>query len=182
MDERSLDASALRDGFSALLSAPDESACRRALRDTLAQVDTETGVLLVATSDAEPFLTDLRRGGVAPEAIGVVDAAGGDSPPSGVAEADAVPGPGSLSALGVATSDLVERLSHRFDRVVVGVDSTTPLLAATTLPATFRFLHVLGGRVRASEGALLATFDRSAHDEETRRTISQLFDETVTVE
>ncbi|GAB3680702.1 hypothetical protein GCM10028857_03780 [Salinarchaeum chitinilyticum] len=182
MDEGSPDASALSAGSSGLLVASDESACRQALLDALGQVGPETGVLLLATRDAEAFVGDLRRAGVAPEAIGVVDATGGESLPTGVSEADVVPGPGSLSALGVATSDLVERLSYRYDRVVVGVDSTTPLLAATTLPATFRFLHVLGGRVRASEGALLATFDRSAQDEETRRTITQLFDEAVIVE
>jgi len=181
MDDRSPDVSSLAEGASALLSATGNSDCRRRLLDALGHVDLETAVLLVATSDADELVTGLRRRGVAPEAIGVVDASPTDSAPSGVAETDSVVGAESLSAVGVATSDLVERLSHRYDHVVVGLDSTTPLLAATTLPATFRFLHVLGGRVKASDGALIATFDRSAHDEETRRTISQLFDETVTV-
>lgn len=181
MDGRSPDASSLAEGASALLATSGESDSRQALLDALGHVDPGTGVLLVATTDPEELVTGLRRRGVAPEAIGVVDASGVGSVPAGVAESASVAGPGSLSAVGVATSDLVERLSHRYDRVVVGLDSTTPLLAATTLPATFRFLHVLGGRVKASDGALIATFDRSAQDEETQRTISQLFDETVPV-
>lgn len=182
MDDRSPDASTLADGSSALLSAASESDCRRTLLDAVGCEGPETGVLLVATSEPDDLVVGLRRRGVAPDAIGIVDATPGESHPSGVAEADSVDGPGSLSALGIATSDLLERLSHRFDRVVVAVDSTTPLFAATSLPATFRFLHVLGGRVGASDGAMLATLDRGVHDEDTRRTIAQLFDETVVVE
>lgn len=182
MDDRSPDAAALPSGSSALLSVRDESDCRPPLLDALGRTGPETGVLLVATSEPDELVVGLRRRGVAPDAIGVVDATAGDSGTSGVAEQDSVAGPGSLSALGIATSDLLERLSHRFDRVVVALDATTPILAATALPATFRFLHVLGGRVRAADAVLLAGFDRSSHDEETERTISQLFDQTVVVE
>lgn len=180
MDDQSpLDLHACEAGDGVLCLAHDRAAFRDAMRSSLATAGEETAVLIVATDDARGAVDDLRERGVPPESIGVVDASGAETVIDGVAEADVVADPGSLSALGIAISDLVDRLGHRFDTVWIGLDSTTAVVERSTLPATFRFLHVLIGRVRTSEAVLVGTLDASVHDEEAQRTIAQLFDRTV---
>ncbi|AGN02613.1 hypothetical protein L593_13370 [Salinarchaeum sp. Harcht-Bsk1] len=182
MDEKPPQQITHRPGTCELLLAPGRTAGTAALGDRLTDPDTSTAVLYVTTGNADDAVDRLRTRSVPAEAIGVVDASGADRTPDGVAESAVVGGPGSLSALGIAVSDVLERLSHRFDRVVIGFDSTTDVLDAAPLPATFRFFHVLCGRVRTGEAVLLATIDSTAHDEETRRTIAELFDLATTIE
>lgn len=180
MDEHApIDPAELAPGTSALVRSAGRESGRDALHACLATDD--AAVLVVATTDAQSAVDDLRERGVGPEAIGVVDASGDGVTPSGVAEAAAANDSGALSSLGIAISDLLDRLDNRFDRVYVGLDSTSDLLDAAPLPVTFRFLHVLRGRIRTSDAILVATIDRSVHDEETLLTISELFDEIVDV-
>lgn len=139
-------------------------------------------MLVVSTTDARAAVDDLRQRGVSPAALGVVDASGAGVRPDGVAEAATVDGPGALSSLGIEISDLLDRLDHRFERVYVGFDSVGDLLSAASLAAVFRFLHVLCGRIRNSDAILFAMIDGSAHDEETRRTVGELFEEIREIE
>lgn len=166
-------------GHLSLLVGEDRQIGRDRLLDALGSVEGSTAVLLATTTHPASGLDDLRRRGLDPEAIGLVDASGEGNEVSGIAQSAAVDGPGSLSALGIAVSDRLERLAHRHDRVVVGLDSITDLVEASSVPATFRFLHILKGRIRVGEAVLLATVDGGAHDEETLRTLAELFDETV---
>lgn len=181
MDEHPpIDPAELAAGTSALLRTAGRDSGRDALHACLATED--AAVLVVTTTAAQDAVDDLGRRGVQPDAIGVVDASGGGVTPSGIAEAATADDSGALSSLGIAISDLLDRLDNRFDRVYVGLDSTTDLLEVAPLPVTFRFLHVLSGRIRTSDAILVATIDRSAHDEETLLTISELFDEVVDVD
>lgn len=183
MDEQSsADVTAYSPGTSVLVCASDRSTGREWLRAGLAEVDEGAAVLVVATEDANEAVEALRTRDVDPGAMGVVDASSAGPTLSGVAEASAVDGPGSLSALGIAISDVLDRLAHRFDRVYVGFDTASDIVAAAPLPATFRFFHVLCGRMRTGGAVLVATIDRRGHDEEVLRTIAELFDETVDVE
>lgn len=177
MDDQPPNAAQLPPGTSVLLSSADRESGRNALHSCLGAPDGDAAVLAVTTTDAQDAVDDLRERGVSSAALGVVDASGRAVRPSGVAEAAAVDGPGALSTLGIEISDLLDRLDHRFERVHVGFDSISDLLSAASLAATFRFLHVLRGRIRASDAVLFATLDRSAHDEETRRTVGELFEE-----
>ena len=182
MDEQHPPDETLKRGTCVLLLATGPEDGTNALYDRITRVPEGTAVLLVSTGNADEAVRSVRERGVPAGAIGVVDASGEGRTPSGVAEATAVDGPDSLSALGIAISDVLDRLDHRFDRVVIGFDSTTDVLDAAPLPATFRFFHVLCGRARTSDATLIAAIDRSAHDEETRRTIKELFDETRRIE
>jgi phosphotransferase system HPr-like phosphotransfer protein len=181
-DHPQVDAAQLQSGTSVLLSSADRETARDALHASLGAHDEDTAVLVVSTADAQAAVDDLRERGVSPAALGVVDASGAHQRPAAVAEAAAVDGPGALSSLGVEISDLLDRLDHRFEQVHVGFDSVSDLVAAGSTPAAFRFLHVLRGRIRASESVLVATIDRGAHEEEARRTIGELFDEVREIE
>lgn len=181
-EEAPLDVAGLAAGTSVLFSAPDGSSGTETLLASLGTADDWTAVLVVTSGDARDAIDGLRERGVRSDAIGVVDASDAGITVDGVAEAQAVSDPASLSKLGIGVSDVLDRLAHRFDRVVVGLDSATTLIQAASLPATFRFLHVLAGRIRNEEAALLATLDRSAHEEEACRTVAQLFDEVLAVD
>lgn len=177
-----VDAAQLPPGTSVLLSATDRGSGRDALTGRLGAADGGAAVLAVTTTDTQEAVDDLRKRGVSPAGFGVVDASGAGVRPSGVAEAAAVDGPGALSSLGIQISDLLDRLDHRFGRVHVGFDSVSDLQSAASLAATFRFLHVLRGRIRTSDAILFATVDGAAHEEETRRTVGELFEEVRDVE
>lgn len=177
-DQSPLDLSAATPGTTALCLASNLAAGRDALRSSLADASEDAAALIVTTDDARAAVEALRARSVDPGSVGVVDASGTERAVDGVGEAAAVPGPGSLSALGIAISDLLDRLGHRFDRVRIGFHSTTDVLRNAALPASFRFFHVLLGRVRTAGAVLVGTMDANAHAEETRRTIAELFDRT----
>lgn len=161
------------DGGTSILVVGDATGARERLLDAFAEGD--DGVLLVTTGDASAAVQSLRDRGVPPASIGIVDASGAHDAPDGVAEAASVDGPGALSRLGIESSDRLDRLGHRFDRVRVGVDSVDDLVEASPVPAVFRFLHVFAGRARTDDALLLATLS-TAVDDETRRTLAALFD------
>lgn len=172
--------SAVEAGSSVLLAGDDESVVREQLLAVLA--DGGGAALLVTAGDATAALERLDDLGLDRDRLGLVDASGACTVESGVAEVACVDGPGDLSGAGVEVSERLERLATRYDRVLVGVDSLSALLDARDLPAVFRFLHVLSGRVRASGAVLVAGLDRSGHDGETVGTVAELFDEVVEVE
>lgn len=181
-DQPPVDAAQLPPGTSVLLSSADRESGRNGLRACLGAPDGGAAVLAVTTTDAQETVDDLRQRGVSPATLGVVDASGAGVRPSGVAEATTVDGPAALSSMGIEISDLLDRLDHRFERVYVGFDSISDLVSAASLAATFRFLHVLRGRIRTSDAILFATIDSAAHEEETRRTVGELFEEVREIE
>jgi hypothetical protein len=168
-------------GHGSLFVGDGRASGRERLLDVLGTAEESTAVLFVTTTDSASGLDGLRRRGLGPGAIGVVDASGETIELPTVAQSVRVAGPGSLSALGVAVSDRQERLAHRYDRVAVGLDSVTDLVEASSVPATFRFLHVLRGRIRVGDAVLLATVDGGAHEDESVRTLAELFDERIEV-
>lgn len=178
----SLERPSVDPGTSLLLVGGSAGSARERLLDALADAGESEAVLLVSTAATAEAVEDLRDRGVAADALGVVDASGAGATFGGVAESACVDGPADLPELGIAISDRLDRLGHGRDGVRVGVDAVTDLLATRKLPAVFRFLHVLGGRIDTADAALVATLVGQAHDSETRRTIAELFDETVGLE
>lgn len=162
-----------------VLAIGDDNTTREQLLDALAEGD--DGVLLVTTGDASADVQALLDRDVPAGSIGIVDASGAGVTPDGVAEAASVDGPDSLSQLGIESSDRLDRLGHRFDRVRVGLCSIDGLLAASPLASVFRFVHVFAGRTGTDGALFVATLD-SEVDDETRRTLAALFDLVVEIE
>lgn len=176
-----LDLSTVESGSSVLLVGDGEHAVREHAHETLAGSES-AAVIVLTTADAVGAVEALATRGLDRDAIGVVDAsASSDAIATGVAAAASTEGPGALSEIGVAASEQIEQLGARPGRTCVGLHSVTALLEVHVVPAVFRFLHVLDGRVRAADGVLVATVDRSAHDPETVSTVAELFDDVVEV-
>lgn len=164
-----------------LLLVGSDGRTREKLVDAMAEARDGEAVLLLSVVDADDVVAHLRTRGVPADALGVVDATGTTRSGDGVAEYASVDGPGALPTLGIEASDRLDRLGHRFDRLRVGLHSATGLLAARDCAAVFRFLHVLSGRINAADATLVTTLSTSAHDEGTRLTLAELFDERIDV-
>lgn len=91
-----------------------------------------------------------------------------------------VASPAELTQIGVALSETLERLEHEgVGRSRVTLHSVSTLLAYADLETVFRFLHVFTRRVEHAGGVGLYTIDRTAHDDQSLRTLAPLFDATV---
>lgn len=92
--------------------------------------------------------------------------------------------PVELMALGITINDLLtdwsaDDQSPGAGGTVVCFDSVTALLEHVDLQATFRFLHVLLGRLSATGATTHPNLDPAATDDEVVRTLRQLFGATV---
>ena len=91
-----------------------------------------------------------------------------------------VASPAELTQIGVALSETLEQLEHEgVGRSRVTLHSVSTLLAYADLETVFRFLHVFTRRVEHAGGVGLYTIDRTAHDDQSLRTLAPLFDATV---
>lgn len=175
-----LELSSVASGSSVLLVGDGERTAREYAHATLAGPERDA-VLVVTTAGGYDAAEALAGRGVNRDRIGVVDASRSDTIESGVAAVASIDGPGALSDIGVAASEQLEQFGARHDRTSVGLHSVTALLDVHVVPAVFRFLHVLDGRVRAADAVFVATIDRTAHDAETVGTVAELFDRVVDV-
>lgn len=96
--------------------------------------------------------------------------------PGGEITIRGVSSPGNLTDLGIQISSFLSAWDADGHRTVLCFDSLTTLLQYADLPRIFRFLHVLTGRVRSSDGFAHYHLDPSAHDERTLNTLKTLFD------
>ncbi|MDL5361084.1 hypothetical protein [Halalkalicoccus sp. NIPERK01] len=141
-------------------------------------------VRLLAGSEAIAITTDTDASTLredyaavaASERLSIVDCV---SRSRGAATADSadvryVPGPGNLTRIGTAFTDLVD--SRTGDDVRVGLHSVSPLVMAAELRSVYRFLQVFTGQVRSAGWLCLATFDPTMHDERTVNTVLDPFD------
>lgn len=83
---------------------------------------------------------------------------------------------GDLTDIGIEVSRFLAEWDGDGHRTVVCFDSLTTLLQYVDLQRAFRFLHVLTGRVRATDGLAHYHLDPTAHDERTTNTLKTLFD------
>jgi hypothetical protein len=93
-----------------------------------------------------------------------------------------VENPGDLTGTGIELSELLSDLDDSAgpdEQVVVCFDSVTALLQYADLQQSFRFLHVVTGRVRNADARCFYHLDSDAHDEQTMATLAGLFDTTV---
>ncbi len=94
-----------------------------------------------------------------------------DTPDS--ADVRYVSGPGNLTRIGTAFTDLLDR--HGND-VRVGIHSLSPLLMAAELRSVYRFLQVFTGQIESAGWVCFVTFDPTMHDERTVNTVLDPFD------
>ena len=107
-----------------------------------------------------------------------VDATAGGGPAVDVT-IQTVSSPGNLTDLGIKVSEYVEAWEADGNQTVICFHSLTALLQYADLQRAFRFLHVLTGRVRTTNGFAHYHMDPSAHDPRTLNTLMTLFDGVV---
>lgn len=90
-----------------------------------------------------------------------------------------------LTGLGITLSELLSHMSTvaaaEDQDVAVCFDSITSLLQYADLQATFRFLHVVTGRVKSAGGIGHYHIDPAAHDSQELATLMGLFDAVIEV-
>ncbi|ERH10745.1 MAG: hypothetical protein J07HX64_02524 [halophilic archaeon J07HX64] len=121
--------------------------------------------------------------GEAPAAGGVVAVGESESEfADGTWRARFVKNPGDLTGIGIQLSELLSDLAAGAgpnEEVVVCFDAVSSLLQYADLQRSFRFLHVVTGRVRNADSTCYYHLDPDAHDEQTMATLDSLFDSTV---
>lgn len=166
-----------------LLAGPAMSGKYELLLDILAEGCARgEGALVVTTNrDAASIISDFEtRIGEHPSTLRIVDAVSErqgsrQEVPSGMVEH--VSSPADLTGIGIAVSEQLQALSEAdVELTRVGFHSLSTLLMYTDVESTFRFLHVLTGRISSIGGLGVFVIDPTTHDESTVNTLKQLFD------
>lgn len=149
----------------------------------------DTAVLLVSL--AEPPGVTLHRldtqAGSLPARVGIVSVGEEMRGAASAATAGAAPGNSririetvgdtrDLTGIGMAVEELLPFLRGP-DRLVVCVDSLTPLVLSTDERRTFRFVRTLTHRLKAVGADVHAHLDPAAHGDRTVATLRSPFDE-----
>ncbi|MEF8806736.1 DUF7504 family protein [Natronomonas sp.] len=95
-----------------------------------------------------------------------------DCAPGEAADAADVGSPADLTGISMPLSEFMKRA----DSPAIGLDSVSTLLYYTEVAAVFRFLSVLTAHLRQNDGLGLFVLTPEAHDEQTVRTLAQVFD------
>ena len=172
-------------GTSLLVSAACLGSAERFVTDALvAGIESgERAIAVTATAEADAVRRDVRDRTEAPgSALSVIDCVTCDRGAS-VNDTDRVTyvaSPADLTQIGVALSEALEGFEREdVERARVTLHSVSTLLAYADLETVFRFLHVFTRRVEHAGGLGLYTVDRTAHDDQSLRTLDPLFDATV---
>lgn len=181
--------SELSDVSNVLLLVPSlQSHGRGACLDLLTQTPPgETSILAITyTQSAREWIDEWTETVGTPPARGGVVSVGQSSPavddPSWAAAG--VENPSDLTGIGIELSELLSQIGAAADddeHIAVCFNSVTPLLQYADLQRTFRFLHVVTGRVKTVEGVGHFHLDPEAHDNQTLATLKGLFDAVVEV-
>lgn len=90
-----------------------------------------------------------------------------------------VENPSDLTGIGIELSELLSGMataSGDDEHIVFCFNSITSLIQSTDVQRTFRFLHVVTGRVKTVGGTGHYHIDPDAHDKQTMATLKSLFD------
>jgi len=174
-----------------LFQAPSIGADKRdACFELLTQDDpAATNVLFVSFTDTPADLIGAwnERVGVAPARGGIVAVGeSGTSVDDGAWAVKAVENPGDLTGVGIHLSEMLSGMAGAAEAddqpIVVCFDSITSLLQYADLQRTFRFLHVVTGRVRSVGAVGHFHVDPDAHDDQDLATLKGLFDAVVSID
>jgi|APHM01.1.fsa_nt_gi hypothetical protein len=87
--------------------------------------------------------------------------------------------PADLTAVGVRTTELLDRWSTTDRQSVVCLDSVTDVLQHVSFETAFRFLHVFTNQLAAVDAVGHVHLDPTAHDDRTVQRVMELFDAVV---
>lgn len=174
-------------GTNVLVSGPSGRGARDvALQLVLAELASDEAVILLSADVSGRSL--LQRveeviGSIDRTQIGVVDCSGLDDEQVRFDEhGETIDGPGDLMSIKMEFSVLYETLVKRgYDRVYVGVFSVSSLLAHADLRSVSRFVHMLTGRVIATDDVGVFVVDASMQDDRTVDAIERYCDASVDV-
>lgn len=169
---------AVRPGQTYLVTGPSRLAGRLARR--LALADPEDGALLVSTTTAGSRLAaevgeryptfDRHR-------LGIVDASGRRDTETGETAIQRASGTADLTGISIGLARLDATLRARgVDRIRTCIDSLSMLLLYTNFKTMSRFVHVMSGRVAATEGFGAFVLDPGMHDEQVAYTFAAMTD------
>ena len=178
------------DAHNVLLFAPPMEPCADDGCVDLLTVDppAEEDVLFVTFVESPDERLDVwrsRAGHELPARVGFVDvddetrsaaAAGPVEAPGGGVTVRSVASPADLTDVGIKVSTFLGDWEGDGNRTLLCFQSVTTMLQYVDLHRAFRFLHVLTGRVRATDGLAHYHLDPTAHDERTINTLKTLFD------
>lgn len=151
----------------------------------------ESNVLSVTLNESAEAIADrwTRCLGRLPDQLAVVtvgdtnrsaaatDGGSGQAGPSGYdMSTTVVSSPGDLTGLGIKISQCLSAWGDHDNETTVRFDSLTTLLQFADLKRSFRFIHVLTGRISSAGAVGYFHLDPSAHDEQTLATLRGLFD------
>lgn len=174
----------------ALLMAPSlgghgETACFDLLSQT---PPSKTNVLAITFTDTprewiqqwdDHVGIDPVRGGV----VSIGQADGAIDNPTWAAKT--VENPSDLTGIGIELSELLSGMAAAAgedEEIMVCFDSITSLLQYADLQRSFRFLHVVTGRIKTVGGQAHYHLDPEAHEQQTLATLKGLFDAVVEVD
>lgn len=179
-----LDLPAVETGQTYLVTGPSRLAGRLARRLVLA--DPADGALLVSTTTAGSRLAaDIaeRFPAFDRSRLGIVDASGRqDSEPAADIAVERTFGTADLTGISIGLARLDAALRTRgVDRIRTCIDSLSMLLLYTNFKTMTRFIHVMSGRVTATEGFGAFVLDPGMHDEQVAYTFAAMTDGRIEV-
>lgn len=187
-DDGTPDFSSLEDASNVLLLAPSfgsqgDDACLSLLTQSPPE---RTNVLAITYSESPSEFVARWTGGTEtpPARGGIVGVGIGENEANAVADSDwvvrGVENPGDLTGVGIELSELLSGMATGDDRAIaVCFNNLTSLLQYADLQRTFRFLHVVTGRVKTVGATGHYHIDPDAHDRQTMATLTGLFDAVV---
>jgi KaiC/GvpD/RAD55 family RecA-like ATPase len=182
-----LEAQTVDPGTNLLVSGPPMSGVRRLAFEILAHGIHKNEAALVITTrfGAHRVLADLETlVDTEDAALGVVDCVtrGQDQAHADDQRVSYVTSPAALTQIGIEFSKFVSEFDTRgFEQVRVVFDALSTMLPYVSTESVFKFVHVLAGQITDADGLGMGVIEPAASDEETRRTIEELFDGQLTV-
>lgn len=174
-------------GTNLLVSGPSGGGAREIALDLVTGATSQEATLLISADvEGEALLERLDE---APEPVnrsmlGIVDCAGtpSDQDPRFLPHAEPISDPGDLTSIEIEFSLLYEKLAKREPiGIRIGLFSLSSLLAHAPLTDVSRFLHMITGRIIATEDLGVFVVDSTEQDARTVDTMSQFCDGHVEV-
>jgi len=174
-------------GTNLLVSGPPMSGVRRLAFEILAHGirNNEAALVITTRFGAHRVLADLGTlVDIEDAALGVVDCVtrGQDQAHGDDQRVSYVTSPAALTQIGIEFSKFISEFDTRgFEQVRVVFDALSTMLPYVSTESVFKFVHVLAGQITDADGLGMGVIEPAANDEETRRTIEELFDGQLTV-
>jgi len=178
--------SGIEPGQSVLVAGPVRLASRLARRLVLAGSDRGEGMVVVSTNDSARAALDAclaDRPDLATDRLGVVDATGSANVNVDTdAHIASVSSSSDLTGISIQFSILYSALFEKdIRRIRACFDSISLLTMYTEFKTVTRFVHVMTGRVSATDGLGVFVVDPSMHDDQITHALTHLCDGRVDV-